>query len=146
MNRRDAFKLFAAGAVSLLGMKGLAEALSRPKASPINSDVFTTLQPVMGEQAHWPEVPGAVKRVQILFKDNLDVLTDAEIDETFGRAARDLQWKSRIRREKLPEEFRAKVVAAKIDGRWIDTSTWTPEQIEAIQPGVLKQSPGWKQT
>jgi hypothetical protein len=100
MNRRDAFKLFVAGAVSLLGMKGLTEAFSRPKPQFIGAATLDVPGPVMGETAHWPQ----------------------------GM--------------ELPHvgHLNSRVVAAKINGEWVDTSDWSPEKIrQRLQPRPLRR-------
>lgn len=47
-----------------------------------------------------------------------------------------------VRLDRPIQSAGARTIAAKIDGRWVDTSDWTPEQFKAIRLDTMKLSPG----
>lgn len=111
MNRREMFKALAAGAAALFGLKGFA--------------------------AREPRFIGA----GTLHVTEAEVLADGFV---MGEQARWSEGLQRYDEMNEAQQMRvrpegARVVAAKIDGKWVDTSTWTPEQVAEISPSVLKR-------
>ena len=122
MNRREMFKALAAGAAALLGVKGLA-------AQREGYTAGTWSVPFTEERLSLAEVRGILG------------LPEAEL--SLGRSftydeAKALDPAALLK--KLPVEFQARCTAVKIDGKWVNTSGWTPEQVAAIGPSVLKWS------